>query len=272
MPYVIVKEDNTWCVHKENVDGSAGEKIDCHPTEEDARRHMAALYSAMEAERKAILANGGSIKAVGDWELDVLAIPFNSVDADGQWFDENTDIKPETFNTPLVAYQHGINPGAKSIQDKIIEPGKSVQGSLKKMTDGWHLRVILDKTIELAKKMMEAGKKGLLAVSSGSIYHLARLEVDGKIIPYSKDTPGRIAIWPFAEISIWDKGNGNFQPANHFAVALPAMKAIYEEAGIPFPVINSENDEPKAEEKAAKIARKNLQKQARQLISTFDEE
>ncbi len=34
---------------------------------------------------------GNAIKAVGDWELDVLAIPF-SKDTDGQWFDENTDI------------------------------------------------------------------------------------------------------------------------------------------------------------------------------------
>ncbi len=51
------------------------------------------------------------------------------------------------------------------------------------------------------------------------------------------------------------------------------MKAIYQEAGIPFPVITagkSENDEPEAD-KAARIARKNLQKQARRLVSTFDD-
>jgi hypothetical protein len=193
-----------------------------------------------------------SIKAVGDWELDVLAIPFNSKDSDGQWFDENTDIMPDTFSTPLAVYQHGIKQGAKGLQDKLIVIGKTQAGSLEKKKDGWHIRVVLDKAVEVAKKIMEAAKNGLVAVSSGSIAHLARLDIGNKIIPYEKNRQGRIAVWPFAEISLWEKGNGNMQPANRFASALPAVKAIYREAGLPFPKITEDTygDSPEAGEAA----------------------
>jgi hypothetical protein len=176
-----------------------------------------------------------AVKAVGDWELDVLAIPFGSRDSDGQWFDDRTDIKHEAFTTPLIAYQHGISQGAKALDETPINLGRAVSGTLQKMLDGWHVRVILDKTVKQAKDIMDAARKGMVAVSSGSISHLARLDIGGKLIQYEKNRPGRIAVWPLGEISLWEKGNGNMQPANQFAVALPAMKAMYRDAGIPFP-------------------------------------
>jgi hypothetical protein len=210
-----------------------------------------------------------AVKAVGDWELDVLAIPFNSKDSDGQWFDENTDIMPEAFSTPLAVYQHGILQGAKGLQDKLIVVGKTQSGTLKKKSDGWHIRLILDKAISVTKGMMEAAKRGMLAVSSGSISHLARLDVGGKNIMYEKDRPGRISVWPFAEISLWEKGNGNLSPANHAALALPAMKAIYKDAGLQFPeiVANTDGDLPEADN-AAKRARI-IQLQTRAYLQTI---
>lgn len=183
-----------------------------------------------------------AVKAVGDWELDVLAIPFGSKDSDGQWFDADTDIMPEAFTTPLAVYQHGVKQGATGLQGNLIIVGKTKAGSLEKKSDGWHIRVILNKTIEAAKRLFEAAKRGMVAVSSGSISHLARLDVGGKRIMYEKDRPGRIAVWPFAEISLWEKGNGNMQPANPFAVALPAMKAIYRQAGLRFPEVEPNRD------------------------------
>jgi hypothetical protein len=176
-----------------------------------------------------------AVKAVGEWELDVLAIPFGSRDSDGQWFDDRTDISHEEFATPLIAYQHGIAQGAQALDGAPVKLGKAIHGSLKKMLDGWHIRVILDKAINQAGHVMNAARKGMVAVSSGSITHLARLDIGGKLIQYEKSRPGRIAVWPLAEISLWEKGNGNVNPANQFAVALPAMKAMYREAGIPFP-------------------------------------
>lgn len=180
-----------------------------------------------------------AVKAVGDWELDVRAIPFNSLDSDRQYFDENTDIMPDEFKTPFIAYQHGVQQGAKAIQEKPIKLGKAVEGTLQKQPDGWHIRVVLDKAVKQAKDIMDAAYKGMVAVSSGSIAHLARLDVGGKLIQYEKNRPGRIAVWALSEVSLWEQGNGNAQPANRFAIALPAMKAIYREAGIPFPDIDT---------------------------------
>lgn len=180
-----------------------------------------------------------AVKALGDWELDVLAVPFGSRDSDGQWFDDRTDIMPEAFTTPLVVYQHGVKQGAKELDEKPVVLGKVVPGSLKKELDGWHIRVVLDKAVQYAKAIMEAAKQGLVAVSSGSISHLARLDVGGKLIQYEKNRPGRIAVWALGEVSLWEKGNGNMSPANQFAVALPVMKAMYRDAGLVFPEIDT---------------------------------
>ncbi len=270
MPWMIKKEDDMYCVHKENEDGTAGEKVKCHPSEEQAKAHMRAMYSAMENEAKKFRETL-SIKAVGDWELDVLAIPFNSKDSDGQWFDENTDIMEDAFNTPLAVYQHGVEQGAKSFQEKLIVIGKAQPGTLEKKHDGWHIRIILDKTIEYAKKIMDAVKQGMVAVSSGSISHLARLEINGRKIMYEKDRSGRIAVWPFAEISLWEKGNGNMQPANHAAIALPAMKAIYRDAGLKFPEIENVTHDDLSETDEVTKCTGNIVKQARAYLLSYDE-
>lgn len=179
-----------------------------------------------------------AVKAVGDWTLDVLAIPFNAPDADGQWFDENTDIMHEEYKTPPGFYQHGIKQGAKALQEKVMVIAKSVYGSLKKMIDGWHIEMALDKSIPESAEIMTAAKNGRVAVSSDSIAHIARLETRGKTIMYEKNRPGRISVWPLAGISLWEIGNGNFKPASKRAFAVPAIKAIYRESGIPFPEIS----------------------------------
>jgi len=206
-----------------------------------------------------------AIKAVGDWELDINALPFWTKDSDGQWFDENTDTMPEAFTTPLVVYQHGIEKGAKGLQGKLEVIGKSVAGSLRKEADGWHVRVVLNKLSEYAKAIMDAAKSGLVAVSSGSIAHLARLDIGNKIIPYEKDRPGRIAVWPFAEISLWEQGNGNVKPANRSAVAMPVMKAIYREAGISFPEIKNDTHGVLLDAKRAGIER--IKEQSKIILS-----
>ncbi len=189
-----------------------------------------------------------AVKAIGDFELDVLAIPFDSVDSDGQWFDANTDIMPEHFNTPVGIYQHGVEQGAKgyAAQPEII--GRTVPGSLTKQADGWHIRMMIDNAGKFAKSIIEAAKQGILAVSSGAVGHLARLDIGGKIVPYEKNKPGRIANWSLAEVSLWEMGNGNMQPANHRAYAIPALKALYESAGIELPFIYNQ---PEAQHSAA---------------------
>jgi len=208
-----------------------------------------------------------SVKAVGDWELDVNAVPFDIRDSDNQWFDSSTDVMPEIFQTPLIAYQHGVTQGAQAIQDKPIVLGKAVPGSLTKETDGWHVRVILDKAVQQARDIWEAAKKGFVAVSSGSIAHLARLDVGGKMKMYDKGTPGRIAVWALAEISLWENGNGNLSPANKYAYALPAMKAIYREAEMSFPEIKEPHGASQNADKAAMRAK--VLKQSQKILERF---
>lgn len=215
-----------------------------------------------------------AVKAVGDWELDVLAVPFHTKDADQQWFDESTDVMPDTFQTPLVVYQHGIKQGAEGFQDKPIKLGNVIAGSLKKMADGWHIRVVLDKAIKQAQDIWEAAKRGAVAVSSGSISHLARLNVGGKNIMYEKNRPGRISVWALAEVSLWELGNGNVKPANSMAYALPlgAMKAIYRDAGIPFPEVSKITDGVLPEAQSAAKRARNLEiiEKSKKLLSKMD--
>jgi hypothetical protein len=208
-----------------------------------------------------------AVKAVGDWELDVLAIPFHSIDSDGQWFDESTDIMDEAFQTPLGVYQHGIKQGAKALQEKIIVIGKTLLGTLRKMSDGWHLRMRLDPSKPESQEVMKAAREGKVAVSSGSVSHLARLDVGGKIIPYEKNRKGRIAAWPLAEVSLWGLGNGNIPPANALAYAMPVMKAIYKSAGLQFPDVQvTDGVLPEASNDAAKRARNAEIEKAKQIL------
>ena len=269
MPWKIVKDGEQFCVHKENADGSAGDKVKCHPTEAEAQVQMKAMYANMENEAMKYQALSLPIKAMGDWELDVLALPYNKKDGDRQWFDNATDIMPDTFNNPAIIYHHGVMPGLKGFEKAPVIIGKST--GFEKRSDGLHVMVLLDKTLDYAKRVWEAAKKGIAVASSDSITHLARLEVGGgKRIMYEKERPGRIAVWPLAGISLWDNVDENFTPASRYAIALPAMKAIYREAGLPFPEItNTHDDLPETDLSVVKRTR--IQKQARAYLSTLDE-
>jgi hypothetical protein len=211
--------------------------------------------------------DNAAVKAVGDWELDVLAIPFNAPDSDGQWFDENTQVMEDHYQTPPGFYQHGVKQGAKGLQEKVIVIGKTIFGTLKKMVDGWHLRMQLDPTRPESASVMQAAKDGRVAVSSDSISHLARLEVNGKTIPYEKNRKGRISVWALAGVSLWELGNGNFLPASKRTYAIPAMKAIYREAGLPFPDVQTTDGVlPYASDDAAKRARSEAIEKAKQIL------
>lgn len=211
-----------------------------------------------------------AIKAVGDWELDILAIPFNEPDSDGQYFDERTDIMDGSYQTPPGFYQHGVKQGAASLQEKVTVIGKTIYGTLKKMMDGWHLRMSLDPTRPESKNVMDAARNGRVAVSSDSVAHLARLEVAGKTIMYEKNRKGRISVWPLAGVSLWEMGNGNFEPASKRTFALPAMKAIYGDAGLQFPdTKQNDGDLPEAQ-KAANRAREIEIQKAKSFLQRTD--
>lgn len=271
MPYMIQKNGDLFCVHLQNDDKTTGEKIKCHSSMQEAKDHMAALYAAMQDESMKAADNlfdleHVTVKAVGDWELEIRAVPFG-IDRDEQSFDAQTDYMLAEFPTPVITYHHGVNPGAKGLQANPMIIGKTT--SVEKRADGIWIRVLLDKTLDFARRVWEAAKKGLAVASSDSIAHLARLEVNGKQIFYDKDRPGRIAVWPLAGVSLWDLGNGNFRPASPNAIALPAMKAIYREAGLPFPDFNPHDVLPDA---AHATAGKRTREQALAYLITIPNE
>ena len=190
----------------------------------------------MSGEKKNI--SYTTVKAVGDsWELDVLAVPFGGPvggkDRQGEYFDERTELHLDKFTNPIVAYYHGFDPnGNPQGEPEIIGKAKEIT----EKGDGVWVRVILDKLSDYAKRVWEAAKEGLARASSGSIAHLARTDPDG-----------HITNWPLVELSLFDTGEGR-QPANNYAVALPVMKALYEQAGIDWPE-TQEEEEPEAEDK-----------------------
>lgn len=220
-----------------------------------------------------------AVKAVGDWEIEIKAVPYGT-DEEQQTFDFNTDYMEDTFSSPAILYHHGIKPGTKaqgvrglvtgeSLESKPMVIGKSI--GVEKRADGVYIRAILDKTVEYARRVWDAAKRGLAVASSDSIMHLARLDIGGgKSIMYEKDRPGRISVWPLAGVSLWDSGNGNFNPASRNAYALPAMKAIYREAGLDFPEIENTTGGVQADE--GKQRRTEIIEKSKEILRTAEKQ
>lgn len=167
-----------------------------------------------------------AIKSDDDaWELDVLGVPFgghnNGRDVDGEYFSPQTKLYLDRYGTVPVVYYHGLdaNTGRPSSEPQYI--GKTTRYEVK--ADGVWFRVALDKANDYAARVWAAARQGIAKASSGSIEHLRRVAQDG-----------HITHWPVAELSIFD-AVGNRQPANQYAVALPAAKAVYAQAGISLP-------------------------------------
>lgn len=169
-----------------------------------------------------------AVKVAGDWELDVLGVPFGSpadLDADGQYFDPKTALHQDKYPTIPAVYFHGRDPNGKPINPEYV--GKATP--LRVDERGAWYRVVLDKTKQLAARVWQAAKDGIARASSGSAPHLVRTN------------GAHIAEWPVIELSVFDMGGGRV-PANRYAVALPTMKSHYLQAGISLPDITDETE------------------------------
>ena len=170
------------------------------------------------------------IKAVGDWMLDVLGVPFggpqNGKDKHGEFFSPRTELYLDKF-TPLALYYHGFTPDGKP------QGEPEIIGKVEKVTraaDGVWYRVALDKTKEYARRVWEAAQKGMARASSGTVAHLARIAKDGEILN-----------WAVTELSLFDVDESR-QPANDYAVAIAAAKTFYAKAGVNLPAEFIEGD------------------------------
>lgn len=174
-----------------------------------------------------------AIKAVGDWELDVLGVPyggpFEGKDRQKEYFDQNTKIYEEFYKEIPAVYAHGRQPSGRPAEKPVVI-GKA-RYSHRDEKGHWY-RVVLDKLSEFAKRVWDAAKSGNAAASSGSIAHLTRVQPDG-----------RITEWPVAEMTLVDVGSSNLLPVNPYAVALPVMKAVYDQAGLTMPELENQPTE-----------------------------
>ena len=163
------------------------------------------------------------VKSLGDWEIEVLGVPYGSPDrrdGDGEFFDETTELHLDKFPAPPAVYYHGYADN-KTQMRKPEYIGKTV--SIEKRSDGVWYRIILNKASQYARKVWQAVKEGLAFASSGSLPHLVRMGQDG-----------HIAEWPVAELSLVDEGEGR-RMASRDAIALPVLKSIYKQAGETLP-------------------------------------
>jgi len=182
----------------------------------------------------------------GEWLLDVLGVPFGGPhggkDNDGEFFDSRTNLWLDEIGKRAIVHYHGYDGDGRPTDPEII--GKELDYEVR--DDGVWFRVLLDKASETAGRMWTAAQNGLARASSGAISHLVR-PLD------SWETGGHIEIWPVAEISLMDMGEG-YYPANAYAVALPVAKAIFAKANLNLPEglepepaeIKSQQAEPEA--------------------------
>lgn len=219
MPYSIIEQDGEHCIRNDET----GEIVDCRETEAEAEKQLAALRINVEADEdraKGIL----RVKAVRDgdgWALDVLSAPYggpdNGRDKHGEYFSPNTNFyEQDGAPLPLVVYYHGYGPDGKpqgepEIIGRAVKTWRDAKGL-------WH-RVVLDQTKALAKRVWDAAQQGIARASTGIAGYMGRTNADGEITH-----------WLIGELSIWD-AEGDRQPANQYAVARPAVKALLKEAG-----------------------------------------
>jgi HK97 family phage major capsid protein len=188
MPYMIQKENETYCVHKENADGTAGEKINCHDTEEKAKAQMRALYAAMD-EEKTLTFHGESIKALGNGKVAGYLVRFSTdkdPDVEEDFFDKSTDLGITDGSTLPVYYQHGMDErmGVKSIG----------RGTIKLDDVGAWMEAQLNMRDEYEKAIYQLAEQGKLGWSSGAAGHLVEREQIGKSY--------HIKTWVIAEASL----------------------------------------------------------------------
>lgn len=165
-----------------------------------------------------------SVKAIQDgdeWKIEMLGVPFggprNGKDIEGQFFDKTTNIHAAEYPEIPVTYFHTLDANNQPTG----EPEYIGKAKYERTDERGHwYTAILDKSKEFASRVWEAAKAGFAAASSETLPHLIRAEGNG-----------HITNWPVAGMALLDVKNGR-SPVNSYAIAMPAMKAIYKNAGL----------------------------------------
>lgn len=193
MPWEIRKSSDgqEYCVHKK----SDGSKVACHDTEEEAKRHMSALYANEKSVGDDTLAfYGGAVKALGGGKVAGYGVLFTTVadpDLQQETFIKSTDLELEVGDRRSIYYRHGTHP---IIQDRKL--GKAI---LKAIDDaGAFFEGELNVRDEYERYIYKLAELGKLGWSTGAISHLVRKE----LVKENGKEATVIKSWPIGEISL----------------------------------------------------------------------
>jgi len=148
----------------------------------------------------------------------VLAIPFGGPfkgkDLDGEYFSEQTDIKPDWFDRRPLVWHHNLDRTMKA------DPVIGTADDLEQEDDGWWTTLWLDRAHRYWSKIDELLRGKTIYGSSGSLPNFVKTDPE----------TGEILVWPYIEQTLTPI------PANPYAVVV-AAKAIdhFDEARIALP-------------------------------------
>lgn len=139
MPYKVIKTNSEYCVHKENADGSVGEKVACHETKAMADDQVKALY-ASEADKATMMMDDN--ESDGGETSDVPSVSFSIPEGKGlyAWADyvrsswdhevEEGDLRYSWVNeifSDYVIVTRGYGPKSKNFKVPYTVSGDEVE-------------------------------------------------------------------------------------------------------------------------------------------------
>ncbi len=215
MPWNIFPKGDEFCVHKVNDVGEAvGPSLGCHPSKDEARGQMRALYANEPGAGKSV-----KFAEQTDDQIEGCLAPWGGIhngrDLDGQFFSNRTNFCLDWYkgDRPLL-WNHGLDSEAQT------EVVGRIQSLEVKADTGLWMRAQLDRQSKFFEAIRQMVKEGKLFLSSGAMAHLVK--VDAKT--------GELLRWPLVE------GSGTPTPCNLLAtVGMTEVAKHYKAAGLELP-------------------------------------
>ena len=177
------------CVYKKKEDGSRGDVVKCHDTEQAAQQHLEALVANVDDAKASgdfKVAIGGTVKSLGGGRVGGYLVMWGDEmqrDLEGEYFTPETDLGLDWFVERPALYHHGLD---KTLKSTLI-------GKIDQLTPddtGVWVEAQLDLRNQYVQAVLQLVEKGAVGWSSGSLPQLVRVD-NGKIIR-----------WPIVEGSI----------------------------------------------------------------------
>jgi len=182
------------------------------------------MATTIDDEGSVIHSGWSTAKVAGEWELDVLGVPFGGPikgkDAHGEFFTAKSALMLKVGDQRPVFYNHGHDPANRK-EDFPSPIGTAEYVGVR--PDGHWFRVRLDRASDYAKAIMDAARKGIARASGGTISYLRRVV----------EWTGEILFWPLAELTLIDTVPGKREPANDYAVV--QLRSAYKTLSIEIP-------------------------------------